>query len=142
MKHLLFFVSIILGFYNSVYAQHSNADTLIVEVLSKSTTSWDGTILPNYPEGEPEITISKITLPVGFQLPVHKHPIPLGGYILSGELTVTIEDGKTHKAKAGETLIELVNTWHFGKNEGTEPVVLIAFYIGVKDQPISIPKEN
>ncbi|GAB5409043.1 MAG: hypothetical protein BalsKO_14080 [Balneolaceae bacterium] len=141
MKTVILTSVLLIAVFVNVFAQ-STSEQAKVEVLSKSTTSWDGTALPNYPDGEPEITISKITLPTGFQLPVHKHPIPLGGYILSGELTVTREDGKIHTAKAGETLIELVDTWHFGKNEGDEPVVLIAFYIGIKDQPLSIPKEN
>lgn len=123
-------------------ADAQNPTQLQVEVLSKSSTSWDGENLPNYPKGEPEITITKITIPVGFQLPVHKHSIPLGGYIVSGELTVVKNDSIYHKVKAGETLIELVNTWHYGKNEGAEPVVIIVFYLGIKDKPLSINKQN
>ena len=116
--------------------------TSTTEVLLKTTQSWDGTALPDFPQGNPEITISKITLPPGFQLPVHEHPNPLGGYILSGELTVIREDGQKHTFKEGEALVEVVNTWHFGKNEGDEPLVLIAFYIGQSNVPLSTLKEQ
>lgn len=118
------------------------AQTIQTEILSKSSTSWDGSNILSYPEGQPEITISRITIPAGLQLPVHKHPNPLGGIVLQGELTVIREDGKRHTVKAGESIIEVINTWHYGKNEGDIPVVLIAFYIGIKDQLLTVLKEN
>ncbi len=31
--------------------------------------------------------------------------------------------------------------WHYGANHGTEPVVLIAFYAGVKGTPITVPQK-
>lgn len=116
--------------------------TVQVEVLSKTTTSWDGSPLPGYPTGQPEITISKITLPPGFKLPMHKHPNPLGGIVLKGEIVVTREDGTTHTVKEGESIVELVNTWHYGKNDTDKPTVLLAFYIGEVGVPLSINKEN
>lgn len=125
----------------SAIAQET-AQTIQTEILSKSSTSWDGSNIPNYPEGQPEITISRITIPAGLQLPVHKHPNPLGGIVLQGELTIIREDGKRHTVKAGKSIIEVVNTWHYGKNEGDIPVVLIAFYIGIKDQVLTVLKKN
>lgn len=139
MKRLILIISFISIVTSNSFAQETKVKT---EVLSKTSQSWDGTSLPNYPKGQPEITISRITIPVGFQLPVHKHPIPLGGVILEGELTVIREDGKRHIVKTGESIVELVNTWHFGKNESDAPVVIIAFYAGVKDEPITVLKDN
>ena len=118
------------------------AQTIQTEILSKVVPVWDGSNILSYPEGQPEITISRITIPAGLQLPVHKHPNPLGGIVLQGELTVIREDGKRHTVKAGESIIEVINTWHYGKNEGDIPVVLIAFYIGIKDQVLTVLKEN
>ncbi len=33
------------------------------EVLSKTSSSWNGSTLPDYPEGRPEVTILRITIP-------------------------------------------------------------------------------
>ncbi|MBO6524225.1 MAG: cupin domain-containing protein [Balneolaceae bacterium] len=113
-------------------------ETVKVEVLSKTSSSWDGAEIEAYPSGKPEITISRITMPVGFELPVHKHTTPLGGMILEGELTVTKENGESKVFKAGDPIVEVMNTWHAGKNTGEVPTVLIAFYIGEQDTPLSI----
>ncbi len=112
--------------------------TATVEVLSKTSTSWGGSVIETYPDGKPEITISKITLPVGFELPVHKHETPLGGMILEGELTVTKENGESKVFKADDPIVEVMNDWHAGKNTGNVPTVIIAFYIGEEGTPLSI----
>ena len=111
-----------------------------VEVLAKSTTSWDGSNLPHYPNGKPEISILKITIPPGAELPLHKHPVINAGLLLSGELTVMMEDKTTLHMNAGDTIIELVNKWHFGKNEGNVPAEIIVFYAGIQGEPLSIEK--
>lgn len=135
-KLLLFLSLFILGTVQLTNAQQ--ADSVVVEILEKSSQSWDGTYLPSYPTGQPEITIAKITLPPKYRLPVHKHPVPLGGIVLEGSITVTREDGVKKVFNAGDAVIELVNTWHFGMNEGDIPTVLLAFYVGTKDKPITI----
>ena len=47
------------------------ADTPAVtsEVLLKSTSSWDGTAYIRYPDGAPELTTLKITIPPRTELP-------------------------------------------------------------------------
>tara|TARA_R110000868_G_scaffold304437_19_gene565362 strand:- start:16924 stop:17337 length:414 start_codon:yes stop_codon:yes gene_type:complete len=135
MKHIVLTIIFEILFLSLSFAQE---ETIKVEVLSKSTTSWDGTTLQNYPEGQPEITISRITIPIGFKLPPHTHQTPLAGYVVSGELTVIKNDSTSHTVKAGETIVELINTVHYGSNEGSEPVVLLAFYMGIEGIPLSI----
>lgn len=112
-----------------------------VITLVKTSESWNGALLPKYLEGQPEVTILKITIPPKTKLPFHKHPEINAGVVLKGELTVVSETNDTLRIKAGEPIVELVNTWHFGKNDGTEPVELIVFYAGVKGTPITILKE-
>lgn len=129
------FLIIILFISANLFAQD---ETVKVEVLSKTSTSWDGTVIEAYPARNPEITISRITMPVGFELPVHKHTTPLGGMILEGELTVTKENGESKVFKAGDTIVELMNIWHSGKNTGDIPTILLAFYIGEVGTPLSI----
>jgi len=114
--------------------------TAQVEVLAKTSASWDQSQLPPYPDGTPEITILRIKVPPGVQLPLHRHPVVNAGVLLSGELTVTAEDDKVLHLKAGDSIVELVNKWHYGKNEGTVPAEIFVFYAGVADAPITVKK--
>ena len=72
---------------------------------------------------------------------MHKHPFINAAVVLRGELTVTTGKGQVLRAKAGHPIIEVVNEWHYGANDGIEPVELIAFYAGIKGTPITIPQK-
>jgi quercetin dioxygenase-like cupin family protein len=111
-----------------------------VDVLAKSSASWDGNRLPDYSKGTPEISILRIRIPPGVQLPRHKHPVINAGVLLSGELTVVTEDNKTLHLKAGDSIVEVVGTWHYGKNEGSTTAEILVFYAGTPDSPITIKK--
>lgn len=121
---------------NTLFAQ--GMDELKVEVLAKTTQSWNQDTLPAYGEGQPEVTILRIIIPAGMQLPLHKHPVINAGVLLKGELTVITEGKDKFYMKAGDSIVELVNKWHYGKNEGKEAAEIIVFYAGNKDQPISL----
>ena len=136
MKKLFYVVSLILLLSNTALA--IEADSAIVEVLAKKSSSWDGEILPEYLEGAPEVTILRITIPQGVELPIHKHPVINAGVLLAGELTVVTEKNETLHLKAGDPIVEVVNKWHYGKNEGSEPAEIIVFYAGIQDMPITI----
>ena len=43
-------------------------------VLAKSTQDWGGAILEQYAEGQPEVTVARVTIPAGMALPLHEHP--------------------------------------------------------------------
>lgn len=109
-----------------------------VEELAKTTESWDGNRLPAYPEGQPEITILKISIAPDEALPIHKHPYINAGILVKGELTVETEDGDTLILDTGDTIVELVGKWHFGKNSGEEPAEIIVFYAGIEEEPITV----
>ncbi|MFW5961240.1 MAG: cupin domain-containing protein [Desulfohalobiaceae bacterium] len=113
-----------------------------VQVLSRSSQSWDRKTLPEYPDGEPEIQILRITIPAGAKLPMHMHPVINAGVLLAGELTVITEQEKTLHLKAGDPIIEVVNTWHYGQNQGEEPAEIIVFYAGTKDLPVTINRDG
>ena len=115
-------------------------DNIKVDVLAKSSFSWDGSHLPSYSTGVPEITILRITIPPDTQLPLHKHSHINAGVLLKGKLTVTTENGYTFYLKSGDSIVETVNKWHYGKNENSEPAEMIVFYAGVKDGINSIVK--
>ncbi len=115
-------------------------DELKVEVLAKTTKSWNGDTLPAYKPGQPQVTILRIVIPAGMQLPLHKHPVINAGVLLKGELTVVTEGKDRFYMKAGDSIVELVNKWHYGKNEGTEAAEIIVFYAGNQEQAITLKK--
>jgi quercetin dioxygenase-like cupin family protein len=109
-----------------------------VDPLAKSVASWNGTLMPAYPAGQPEVTILRFRIAPGARLPMHKHPVINAGVMLAGELTVITEKGQTLHLKAGDPIIEVVEQWHYGHNQGADPVELIIFYAGVQGQPITV----
>jgi quercetin dioxygenase-like cupin family protein len=117
-----------------------NRKSAVVKQLAKSTQSWNGATLPAYPQGQPEITILRINIPAGARLEVHSHPVINSGVLLSGQLTVVTQDGKTLHLKAGDPIIEIVNTLHYGINEGDAPADIIVFYAGTAGSPITVVK--
>lgn len=109
------------------------------EVLAKSGASWDGSALPSYPRGTPEITILRIRIPPGGLLPVHEHPVINAAVLLRGEVEVETK-AKKFRIKAGDGFVEVVNEWHSGKNVGKETAEFIVFYAGTPTQPITVKK--
>lgn len=59
------------------------------ETLLKATESWNGKAYTQYPAGQPQLTMLRVTIDAQTALPWHHHPIPNVGYVLSGELTIT-----------------------------------------------------
>jgi len=117
---------------------HDGGDGVTVDVLAKTTASWNGAPLPEYNPGTPEVTILRILIPAGTKLPLHEHPVINAGVLIKGELTVITQDKKTLYLKAGDAIVEVVDTWHYGRNDGNEPAEIIVFYAGVKDTPITV----
>lgn len=74
------------------------------------------------------------------KLPWHKHPVINAGILLKGELTVVAEDDTILNMRAGDTIVEVVGKWHYGKNEGDEPAEIIVFYAGTQGVPLTIKK--
>ena len=64
------------------------------------------------------------------------------GYLISGAVTVEAEDGSVWVVQAGEGLIELVDTLHYGRNEGDVPAEIVVVYAGVKDVPLAVIEED
>jgi quercetin dioxygenase-like cupin family protein len=99
--------------------------------LILKTTTTTGSYPAKYLNTErPEITVMKVEIKPGAETGWHSHPVPLYAYVLKGDLTVEVKGGKTYQFAAGDAIVEFVNIPHNGKNLGTMPVVLIAFYTG------------
>jgi len=116
----------------------ANGARIVVEELVKTTRSWDGKTLPAYPQGQAEITIRRLTIPVGARLDTHRHPVINAGVLTRGELTVVTADGKKLYLKAGDPIVELVNTWHYGINQGRVPAEIVIVYAGTVGTPTGI----
>ena len=110
--------------------------TVTIEKILDTETAWDGSSYGSYPDGQPEMSVLKITIPPNTALPWHTHPIPSAGYVVSGELTVERKDGERKVVKQGEVLPETVDSVHRGIS-GNRPVTLIVFYAGVRGLPLS-----
>jgi len=141
MTFLRKFPVILAVIFFACQAEGSEQQSIAVKELVRSNLSWDGTPLPAYPTGQPEISILRISIPPGAQLPVHRHPVINAGVLVSGELTVVTKDDKTLHLKAGDPIVEVVDTWHSGRNDGAQPADIIVFYAGSPGTPLSV-KEN
>jgi len=119
-------------------SQGTSGTSVVARELAKTSQSWNGATLPTYPPGQPMVTILRISIPAGSQLDVHSHPVINAGVLISGQLTVITKDGKTLHLKSGDPIVEVVNTSHYGINEGNVPAEIIVFYAGVVDTPITI----
>jgi quercetin dioxygenase-like cupin family protein len=112
------------------------------EVLLQADHSWNGVPYTQYPKGQPELTMLKLTIAPHTRLPWHTHPFPNAAYVLSGTLTVHDKvSGKTKVFHQGEAFAETVDDIHRGET-GDEPVVLIVTYAGTPGAATSIPAKG
>jgi len=124
----------------TVRAQYSGE--IKIERLLKTDTTETGQPI-NYPDiSNEEVTILKVTIPPGKSTGWHKHLFPVFAYVLDGTLTVQQENGKKIRIKKNASVSESINMYHTGINEGRKPVVLIVFYMGEKDKPVSVKKDD
>lgn len=126
---LLVFILISGLSYEQTSAQTANQPVTSTQILQTSTT-WNNQKI-EYPDTESaEITALHIEFAPGSETVWHRHPVASLAYIMSGELEVTIKDGETKIFRTGDAFAEVINTWHYGRNVGDEPVRLIVFYVG------------
>jgi quercetin dioxygenase-like cupin family protein len=115
---------------------------LIIEPLLKTDTTMLGESFI-YPDMQKdEITILKITFKPGQSTGWHKHSYPLFAYVVKGNLTVELENGKTMCYSKASSFSEIIDTYHNGVNKGKKDVVLIVFYLGEKGKSLSVKKKE
>lgn len=75
------------------------------------------------PPANPVVIASSSVFAPGARTPVHKHLYPHYVFVAEGTLTITnVETGRSYDVPAGHFLVEMLNTWHYGHNDGTVPV--------------------
>ena len=134
-------LSVVLFIQFGCATQNTDQSSISVKELAKSSKSWDGKLLVPYSQGQPEITILSIRIPAGARLETHSHPVINAGVLMSGQLTVRTTDGKVLHLKAGDPIVEVVNTLHYGINEGTVPAEIIVFYAGIVGRPVTVSQQ-
>ena len=107
--------------------------------LIRTSQSWDGAELPDYPLGRPELVAIRYEIPAGQKLGWHHHPVMNHGILVQGELTIVSLDGKKKVLHEGEAVVEMVGTVHHGENRGNKPVILYMFYLSQPGLPLSVP---
>ena len=132
----IYLIIVLTGICLTAKSQY-NKGVVLESVLKTDTTSIGQKIV--YPTfASDEVSIVKVTLPPGKSTGWHKHFFPVFAYVLQGTLTVEVENKKTLQFPVNSSFSEVINTLHNGVNNGNEDVVLIAFFMGEKDKPLSV----
>lgn len=108
------------------------------ETLIQTETHWNQQPIKPIRIKHPQVTMLRITIPAGEKLAMHKHPILNIGYLTKGELTVYSDKGDVLVLKPGDPIVELVNTWHYGKSTGKGDAEIVVTYVGEKGDDLSI----
>ncbi len=120
----------------------SNNAKPVVETLVSSSESWNGDLY-SYPQGQAQMTLLKITAPVGFRTPVHTHPQPGVAYVFKGTLDCVVTADKTKVFSEGDSFATTYGeTPHYCESVGNESAIVFIAYAGVKEKPVTIPFKN
>ena len=111
------------------------------EILLQTTSTWNNDEFKELHLKKPEVTVLKINIGVGEKLSMHKHDLINIAYVKRGTLTVTTDNNEQVIVNEGECLSELIGKYHYGRNDGNEPVELVVFYVGEKGTPLSADKD-
>ena len=123
---------------DSAFSKYDDAKEVKIIDLARTSQSWDGAELPNYPVGKPQLIVRRYIFPRGSKLGWHHHPVMNYGIVQQGALTIIGLDGKETTIHAGEPVVEMVGTIHHGENRGDKTVVLDMFYISQDGTPIAV----
>jgi quercetin dioxygenase-like cupin family protein len=109
--------------------------------LIKTTTTWDGKAIVYPSNDKAQVTALMIEIPVNGETGWHHHPVPSFAMILQGTLDVMLKDGSVNHLKAGDPLVEVVDTAHNGRNTGNVPVKIMVFYAGTVNSVLTIKEK-
>jgi quercetin dioxygenase-like cupin family protein len=109
--------------------------------LLSTGTSIIGEPLRYPAAGAAHVTAAIVTMAPGERTIVHKHGVPLFAYILDGELTVDYGTHGKRTYRPGQAFMEAMDAEHFGINNGSAPVRLLAVYMGAKGAADVIPSK-
>jgi quercetin dioxygenase-like cupin family protein len=106
-------------------------------VLQSGTTAGGTSIA--YPKTDSaEVTALMLDIGPGGETGRHMHPYPTFVYVLEGAIDVEMDGGVVHRYKAGDSVLEVVNTWHNSKNTGARPAKVLVVFAGVHGKPNAV----
>lgn len=111
------------------------ASGVSAKVLSKTGVTGNGARIAYPATDQAEVTAMTVDIAPGAETGWHKHPIPVYAYVISGTIEVELEDGRKLTFQEGDAIVEVVDTFHNGRNKGATPVRLAVFYTGIAGQP-------
>ena len=103
-----------------------------------TSQSRDGAMLPDFPQGQPELRVIRLDFPIGAKTGWHHHTVVNYGIVQQGDLTIVCQDGSERTFHEGEPLVEVIGTIHRGENRGKKSVVLVMFYYSEPGAEITI----
>ena len=68
------------------FAKYDDAKEVTTIELARTSQSWDGAELPNYPVGKPELIVKRYVFPRGSKLGWHHHPVMNYGILQQGDV--------------------------------------------------------
>ena len=111
----------------------------VIETLISASESWNGDLY-SYPQGQAQMTLLRITAPVGFRTPVHTHPQPGVAYVAQGTLYCVVTADKTKVFSSGDSFATTYgDTPHYCESVGNETTVVFVAYAGVEGQQVTVP---
>ena len=132
--HRFFLFALTAGFAFPITGCNLNENTSrsskpVIEILVSASESWNGDSY-SYPQGQAQMTLLKITAPVGFRTPVHTHPQPGVAYVFKGKLDCVVTADQTKVFSAGDSFATTFgDTPHFCESVGSESAIVFVSYI-------------
>ena len=118
----------------------ANVESVVVETLKIATESWNGDSY-DYPKGQAQMTLQRITAQPGFKTPLHLHPQPGIIYVQKGTLYCETSDGQSLTLGAGESFASSQDTAHYCQNNGEDEMVVFSVSAGAKGKKTTVQTE-
>ena len=78
--------------------------------LIRTSQSWDGAMLPDFPQGQPELRVIRLDFPIGAKTGWHHHSVVNYGIVQQGDLTIVCQDGTEKTFHEGEASFSICST--------------------------------
>ncbi len=138
----LFSILWIMVFVQTTVSVRAEQQEVKVTAVMKGSTTIGGKQI-EYPKTEKaEMASVLIDIQPGKKSGRHMHPVPTYVHVLEGTLTVEFEDGSRQTFPVGSGFLEVVNTWHNGKNLGHVPLKFLVVFVGEGGKPNLIRPEK
>jgi quercetin dioxygenase-like cupin family protein len=121
MKHIALIAALALAAWPAA----AQEETVTVTPLNSAATTNSGQPIV-LPQGALEVSVSRVVIPAGTTLPVHKHPYPRYAHVEAGRILVmNVETGDETEYGPGGFIVEAIDQWHTGVAIGPREVRLL-----------------